>query len=198
MRKTKLAFAKVKSVNGNVNELFFSVEGSLYSTINGLAEYDRMDCAKKLYWINEGFFYEDVETPADNVSLDEFQTEEGQHKQWNKNLTDIISDYKNGTLVDYIPAPDGLSLSECQICYVFDIGGKEIYLMDETNEHGSDLLELFEVENVTNEYFNRFIEAINLDEIKEFVNTHTQEEVEEKYATKWMKEHNDTSSMWEW
>lgn len=191
--KTKLAFAKVKRINDDVNELFFNIEGALYSSMEGLAAYERMDCAKKLFWINENFFYDDV--PVEDVSMDEFQTEEGQKKYWNKYLTDLKAEWENGSIIDYIPAQDDFSPDECQICYVLDVGGREFFFMDETTIHGSDIYELFETENVTSEYFDKLVQTINVNEIKEFVDTHTQEEVEEKYTIKWFKEHNE--SMWE-
>lgn len=201
MRKAKLAFLKVKKIKGDINEYFFNVEGALYSSMESLTAYDRMECAKRLYWIKENFYYEDVETPTDDVSLEEFQTDEGQKKYWNKYLTDLKAEYENGdivgSIVDFIPAPNDSSLDECQICYVFEIGDKELFLMDETSQHDTDMYELFEFENVTSEYFERYLQTIDYPEIEEFVNTHTQDEIEEKYAIKWYKEHNDTSSMWE-
>lgn len=201
MRTTKLVFVKVKKAKGDVNEWFFNIEGSLYSSLENLAEYTRMSYARDLYWIKEGFFFNDVEIPEEDVSIDEFQTEEGQHKAWNKHLSDLIKRKEEGQLLDCIPATEDTPVDEHQIsvCYVFEIGGQELFFMDDgTSTQNTDISELFELENVTSEYSKKYMEAVNTSEIEHFVNTHTKNEIEEKFATKWDKENKDYFSMWEW
>lgn len=196
METTKLAFLKVKKLKKG--EEFLSVEGRLCTSMDDLVDDIRMSYARDLYWIKERFFYDDVETPEQDVSFDEFQTEEGQHKAWNKHLSDLITKKENGLLLGYEPLSDYNKGRINKIFLVLDIGGQEVFFEDETLVHGTNVLDIFEFENVTNEYFNKFMSAIDKDEIEEYVNTHTQDEIEEKYTSKWTKEHDDTFSMWEW
>lgn len=196
METTKLAFLKVKKIKKG--EDFLSVEGRLCTSMDDLVDDIRMCYARDLYWIKERFFYDDVETPEQDVSIDEFQTEEGQDKAWNKHLSDLITSKENGLLLGYEPLADDNQGRINQIILVLDIGGQEVFFEDDTSRYGSDITNIFEFENVTSEYFDKFMRAIDKDEIEEYVNTHTQDEIEEKYISRWTKEHNDTFSMWEW
>lgn len=195
MKQTRLAFLKAKKINDSTSELL-DISGMLYSSIDELVDSTREEYAKELYWIKEGFMYDDVETPTDDVSLEEFQTEEGQHKEWNRYLTELIKNKENGTLMEYVPAIDNEPVDA--VCYVFEVGGQEVFFWEQPVQHDSNIFNLFEFENVTNEYFSKFIQTINPDEIEEFVATHTQDEVEEKYISRWTREHSDSFSMWEW
>lgn len=198
MEQRKLAFFKVKGIKQDVNKNLFDVKGSLYSSIENLVDDAREDYARNMYWINERFFYNDVETPDDDVSIEEFQTEEGQHKQWNKYLSDLIKEYENGTLMDYVSASSDSPVDKYTVCYVFEFAGQELFFIDEDIANAAEFIKMFDVENVTDEYFEKYLQAINPDEIEEFVATHTQDEVEEKYMSRWTREHSDSFSMWEW
>lgn len=198
MEQRKLAFFKVKGIKQGSNKKLFDIEGSLYTSIENLVDDVREDYARKMYWINERFFFNDVETPNDDVSIDESQTEEGQHKLWNKYLSDLIKEYENGTLMDYVSASSDSPINEYTVCFVFEFAGQEMFFINDNIANAADFTKMFDVENVTDEYFNKYIQALNPNEIEEFVATHTQEEVEEKYMSSWTREHSDTFSMWEW
>lgn len=189
LHKTKVKFLKVKRCKDNVDcEISFS--GTFYPSIESLVEYDRMEYAKKLFWANNSSFYDDVEIPEEHVSIEEFQTEEGQHKEWNKYLSDIISEKESGDLLDYTPATEEDALKDCQVFIVANYNGKDVFF----DIHKGDE-SIFEYEDVTNEYFKKYLEAMNTAEIEDFVNTHTQDEIEEKYA---YSRYRDKSEMWEW
>lgn len=187
LHKTKIKFLKVKRCKDNVDcEISFS--GTFYPSIESLVEFDRMEYAKKLFWANNSSFYDDVEIPEENVSFEEFQTEEGQHKAWNKYLSDIISEKESGDLLDYMSGTEEDALEDCQVFIVANYNGKDVFFsIDEYDEN------IFEYEDVTNEYFKKYLEAMNTAEIEDFVNTHTQDEIEEKYAYRMYK---NKSEMW--
>lgn len=132
-------------------------------------EWIKAEYARDLFWIKERFFY-DVETPNEEVSLTEYQTEEGQKKYWNKRLTELISDYENDTLFSRI-------LDDYFKCVlVIPNENDDLYLrIDEK------ILPLIDCIDVTDEYEEIIKYKIDKTEIENFVKNHTQDEVEKKY-----------------
>lgn len=131
--------------------------------------------ARNFYWVLNEDFYEDVLSNEESkeVTLEEFQTEEGQKKYWNNFLMELINARQGGTLLDKI-IDDGYGSTNVVVKI-----DEEYYIIvkddDDEIESGEDVSE--EIEEL-------FHLKINPSEIEEFVKTHNAEEVEEKYAVK--------------
>lgn len=129
--------------------------------------------ARNFYWVLNEDFYEDVLSNEEckEVTLEEFQTEEGQKKYWNNFLMELIYARQKGALLDKI-IDEGYGPTN--VVAKID---EEYYIIvtDDEIESGEDVSE--EIEEL-------FHLKINPSEIEEFVKTHSAEEVEEKYAVK--------------
>lgn len=183
--KKQLSFLRVNEIN----EWLTDVE--IYPSMTDLVESIKERYARDCYWIKEREFNNDVETPTVAPSFEEYQTEEGQKKYWNWHLSNLISLKERGLLIDealgMITNPNEAFIQ----IYVIDIMGKDMFLIG-INELNAEKLAL---ENITEEYLPKFIEAINTEEIESFVETHTQDEIEEQYCSKFNKAH-DRLEMW--
>lgn len=139
-----------------------------------IAEY-----AKKYYWaITKPF----EDAPIEHVELDEFQTEEGEKKEWNWYLSKIISTVEKGELLDSLIGGDSK--------YIIEVDGNIAILDDDfVDELGTAVGK----EDVTEWYINTMKEKINEEEIKRYVETHTADEIQEKYAVSGYED-----DFWEW
>lgn len=186
--KKKLLFLRVKEIKGEITNNY------IYPSMDNFVEWIKERYARDCYWIKEQDFYDDVEIPSIAPSFDEQQTEEGQKKYWNWHLSELISMKRKGLLLDkaigVITSPHE---SLIPILVVEILGRDMFFTSDDCYRYDLDLLEL---ENVNEEYLPKFFDAINTEEIEAFVNTHTQDEIEEKYSTRFNKE-SEGFSMWE-
>lgn len=192
---SKVIFLKLKGVKKDISLIDTDLGiDEIYTSMNSLVEDIKMCYARDYYWIRKQSFYDGVEIPEDDVSIYEFQTEEGQQKAWNYHLAELTRLYDGGNLLD--------EKIGNTVYFVIEANGQDIFLMAEfpkaTGDFVTPLKTIFDCEDVTDEYTNKMMEAISPDEIEEFVNTHTQDEITEKYATRWIKKHSDNFSMWEW
>lgn len=183
--KKQLLFLRVNKINGWLTDV------EIYPSMTDLVESIKERYARDCYWVKEREFNNDVEIPTVAPSFEEYQTEEGQKKYWNLHLSNLISLKERGMLLDkaleMIANPNASFIT----IYVVDIMGKEMFFMGH-NEFNAEELEL---ENITEEYLPKFLEAINTEEIESFVDTHTQDEIEEQYCSKFNKTH-DRFEMW--
>ena len=145
----------------------------------------RAEYSKLLFYAWKKDLYEDVETPIEEVSFEEFQTEEGQHKEWNRYVTDLNLKYINGNLLEHAIE---VWFGSDKYLLLFEINGKEVYakstyLGNITNDCA----------DVTTEFIDRLKKEINVDEIEEYVKTHTEDEIEKKYSAKGYEEY-----FWDW
>lgn len=145
-------------------------------------EWTKAEYARDLFWIKEGFFHNDVEIPDEEVSLDDFQTETGQKKAWNRFLTKLTSDYDNGTLYNKI-------LDEYFKC-VLIIPQENYDLYFDIDEK---LLPLLDYTDVTDEYSQIINDKMDKNEIENFVENHTPDEIKRKYHVFGWDE-----NFWEW
>ena len=191
---------KFVKVEGLIKSL--DVEGSI-CTLDRLTEWIRMEYARDLYWVKERRFEHDVDIPDEEVTFDEYQTEEGQKRYWNHRLKTLIEAKENGRLLDkeiesYMP----------HLLFVVNFGGTDVFITikDDNDNVITNLNKLymeglslghFKFEDATEEYQKIVMESINPAEIEEYVDTHTPDEIEQKYATTYFRNINDTSSMWE-
>ena len=124
-------------------------------------------------------FYDDVEIPIKCPSGEEQQTENGHKKYYNWDLSNLISKYENGELFE-----EALSVEFPENVLVVNLCGDEMFLY--SYPHSEYLIDNENVIDVTEEYTKKIIDIIKPDEIEEFVKTHTDEEIEEKYEiTDW-------------
>lgn len=129
--------------------------------------------ARDFYWALNEDYYQDVLTNEEykEVTIDEYQTEEGQHIEWNKFLREIRNACKKGTLLD-----KAINNSFVQTNVVVKID-EEYYTIEAFGEIENG-------EDISEEIKEMIRLKINPSEIEEFVKTHSAEEVEEKYAVK--------------
>lgn len=185
----ELLFLRVKGIKHS-----FGDDLTIYPSMEDLVEWVRESYARDCYWIKESDFYDGVDN--EEPTLEEEQTEEGQKKYWNHHLAQLISLKQEGKLLDEaINYSIGKPNEKLVPILVIEILGKDMFInADNLNKDDLDSLEL---ENVTNEFIGKLYDAIDTEEIETFVNTHTIDEIEEKYKTNFHRLHGDFSSMWE-
>ena len=193
----KILFLKVKNVKEPTHSDSINLDWStMYTSIESLVESVRMGYARNAYWVKEHVFNDDVEIPNTDVSIEDYQTNEGQKKHWNYHLSKLINLSVKEKLLEYtIEEEFGYAVHECLVFLVLELGGRDVFLTLTQNVDKDDF-KCLELENVTDEYYPKFIEAINQNEIDDFVQTHTADEVEEKYISRYLKG-NSNFSMWE-
>lgn len=135
--------------------------------------------ARNFYWVNEKGFYEGIEIldNPDCVSFNEYQTELGQKKYWNSFLANLIKVHENKMLFKYslhvmILPPQN---TKCLVLTIHD-DDLLIPLNDMEYETHQEYLT-----DITEEYTKKFEELVKLNEIEEFVKTHTADQVRDKY-----------------
>lgn len=186
-------FFKVKGINAHAN--FENI--SVYRSMDSLVEWLKMDYARDCFWIKEKDFYDEVKIPTTRPTDSEIYgcQEKGWKKYWNYHLAKLISAKEKGELLNKILDGNFNSIDGHFVFFVIEIGGEDVFVnLQNFDKEDIDALKL---EDVTNEYVSQFFEAINSKEIEDYVETHSQDEIENRYATKWIKEHSENFSMWE-
>lgn len=164
-------FLKVKGINQDFN--FHMTECHFFTSFTDDIEWVRMNYARDYYWVNEKDFNTDVPIPNERPSDKELYSDGGWEKYWNWHLSKLINDYENGILLENVLDEDFAG----ENIFIFDFNGKNVYIAS-----NNDNIDDFIYEDVTKEFAQKIIDEINPTEIEEFVKTHTQEEVEKKYA----------------
>lgn len=176
----KIRFLKLKELKRD-----FSAQEILVS-LNSIINWTKMEYARECYWINERAFEPDVEIPTQAVSIEEYQTEIGQKKHWNYYLNRSINRFESGELL-YAITIQNFQPHSTPCILVCELGGKETFIMCDL----PTVKECVEYEDVTDEYWEKYVNEINPSEIEEFTKTHTMQEVEDKYCAEEFR-----SEMW--
>ena len=166
--ETKIKFFKLKNGVFKWSEYHDLV---LRTCLN--LDWTKADYAKKFTWVTDKEFYDDVETPTKDVTIDEFQTDEGQKKQWNKMLKELVETYENNELLEECLEFEGNVL-------VVNVNGVDMFI---TRENG-DFFDDEDLVDVTEEYMKYIVDNLKPKEIEEYCKIHTPDEIEKKYAVK--------------
>jgi hypothetical protein len=147
--------------------------------------------ARDCYWIKEKDFYKNVEIPTEEPTDG---TENEEKLYWNFHLNELLSLKADGKLLEEVLNESFQSHQNNFVFFVFDFNGKDLFVSCDWFDE--EEIKSLELENVTDKYLPIFFETINTKEIDQFVGTHSKFEIEERYCTNWVKEH-DSFSMWE-
>lgn len=138
-------------------------------------EWARAEYARDKYFALKKDFYTDVLAKSfEEMSSEEYGSEDGYKMYWNYYLTKLVDLDKKGELFDKT-----LGRSFGSDCLVLTIFGVEVFfdVDDEFNLNNSDLFD-----DVSDEYIRKIKKTINQEEIDSFVSSHSQDEIQEKYA----------------
>lgn len=155
----KAKFLKIKNIKND----FDTSSNEIYSSLDFYIKWIRMEYARDCYWIKNEDFYDVSDVPMDDYSFE---------IEWNKHLDRCIEDFTNQRLLDRII--DGTIV---KTILIFSSCGKNIYV-----ECDAEILEDLDYEDVSEKYYKKIVDEVNPTEIEEFVQNHTDDEVEEKYA----------------
>ena len=137
----------------------------------------RASYARDKYFALKKDFYTDVPPKKfEEMSSEEYGSEDGDKMYWNYYLTNLVDLDNKGKLLD-----EALGSSFVGKCLVLTIFGEEVFfdVNDEVNLNDADLFD-----DVSDEYIEKIKKAVNQEEIDAFVASHTQNEIQVKYAVK--------------
>jgi hypothetical protein len=162
----KVKFLKIKNIKSD----FDVSSNEICSSLDSYIKWISMTYARDCYWVKNEDFYDVSDVPTDDYSFE---------IEWNKHLDRCIDDFTNHRLLDRII--DATIVHNTIL--IFNSCGKNIYV-----ECDAEILEGLDYEDVSDEYYKKIVDDVNPTEIEEFVQNHTVDEVEEKYAAEGWEE----------